>query len=167
MCLSLNLSKAHSPWFYLWIHCQLYAIISVIEEECRIKISTPKWRRTIFLSFLILNTKVINMDWFEFILLSLAPFYPLSFPQAIAKTPWRVLMCGSWEKKSIKNCRQLFCFERTGGRILPSKTLSLCFGKPSCDRTWLFPPHPLVNLLSFLTVLWVTRVWPLQLESLW
>jgi hypothetical protein len=62
-------------------------------------------------------------------------------------------MCGSWEKKSIKNYRQLLCFERTGGRILPLKTLSLCFGKPSCDPTWLFPPHLPVNLPSFLTIL--------------
>lgn len=57
MCLSLNLSKAHSPWFYLWIHHQLYAIISVIEEECRIKISTPKWRKTVFLHFSFLTPR--------------------------------------------------------------------------------------------------------------
>lgn len=150
MSLSFNLSKAHSPQHCLRIHHQLYAVISVIEEDCMIRISTTKWGKTIFLSFLTLNTWVISTDWFEFITLSLVPLSPLRLSQVrmlylnLHRDFW-------WEEAEklpqLETADSYSALKEMETWVYIWATLSLCFGKQSCGWSHILLPSPLSMLL--------------------
>lgn len=166
MSLSFNLSKAHSPQHCLRIHHQLYAVISVIEEDCMIRISTTKWGKTIFLSFLTLNFWVISTDWFEFIALSLVPLSPLSLSQV------RMLYLNLHRDFWWEEAEKLPQLETTDSYLLWKKWRHEFIFEPhysfALERNLVGnPTYFSLSTFHVAVLLWVTRGCPLQTGFWW